>query len=186
LLIRVAVPVPQLDLLTYRVPEGAPRPTVGARVVVPLGSRVVTGIVVDADATTVLSDAALKPIRQLLDTEAFIPADVVELAKWTSEYYAAGLGEALLAVLPPKTRGQRAEAHKTQRVASITPQGLETVAAAYEGARPVTPKQRQVLALLAAAPNGLPTAALAAVGCHADIVARLVGRGLLSLRQERL
>ena len=48
--VRVAVPVPQLDLLTYRVPDGAPEPAVGARVVVPLGSRVVTGIVVEATA----------------------------------------------------------------------------------------------------------------------------------------
>ncbi len=47
LLIHVAVPVPTLDLLTYRVPADVAAPAVGARVVVPLGSRVVTGIVVD-------------------------------------------------------------------------------------------------------------------------------------------
>jgi primosomal protein N' len=43
----VAVPVPGLDLLTYAVPDGLERPPIGARVVVPLGSRIVTGIVVD-------------------------------------------------------------------------------------------------------------------------------------------
>jgi len=45
LLIRVAVPVPSLDLLTYAVPDGVATPCVGARVVVPLGTRLVTGIV---------------------------------------------------------------------------------------------------------------------------------------------
>ena len=44
--VSVAVPVPALDLLTYLVPDGTPAPVVGARVVVPIGSRQVTGIVV--------------------------------------------------------------------------------------------------------------------------------------------
>ena len=54
-----------------------------------------------------------------------MPADVVALARWTAEYYAAGAGEAITAVLPPKARGARADAHKTLRVASITAAGLE-------------------------------------------------------------
>ena len=45
-LIAVAVPVPTLDALTYRVPESLPMPVVGARVLVPLGNRTLTGIVV--------------------------------------------------------------------------------------------------------------------------------------------
>ena len=47
LLVLVAVPVPNLDLLTYSVPDGAPAPAIGARVVVPLGPRVVAGIIVE-------------------------------------------------------------------------------------------------------------------------------------------
>jgi primosomal protein N' (replication factor Y) len=42
----VAVPVPALDLLTYLVPDSFELPPVGARVLVPLGSRRVTGCVV--------------------------------------------------------------------------------------------------------------------------------------------
>jgi len=44
-LVRVAVPVPALDSLTYSVPEELPSPAVGARVLVPLGNRIVTGCV---------------------------------------------------------------------------------------------------------------------------------------------
>ena len=47
-LIAVAVPVPTLDALTYSVPDALPMPVVGARVLVPLGNRTLTGIVVDA------------------------------------------------------------------------------------------------------------------------------------------
>ena len=44
-LISVAVPVPALGLLTYAVPADLPLPPVGARVVVPLATRQLTGIV---------------------------------------------------------------------------------------------------------------------------------------------
>jgi primosomal protein N' (replication factor Y) len=45
-LIQVAVPVPQLDALTYAVPAEFPDPVIGARVLVPLGKRTLTGVVV--------------------------------------------------------------------------------------------------------------------------------------------
>ena len=44
-LVQVAVPVPQLDSLTYSVPDEFPDPAPGARVLVPLGKRVLTGVV---------------------------------------------------------------------------------------------------------------------------------------------
>ena len=125
MLISVAVPVPQLGLLTYRVPDHLPRPVVGARVVVPLGTRIVTGIVIDTAAGD-MEEAVVKPIRDVLDAEAFVPPDVIALAKWTAEYYAAGVGETVTAMLPPKTRGARADAHKTIRMAAITAAGLDT------------------------------------------------------------
>ena len=44
--VSVAVPVPFLDLLTYRVPDEMTLPVRGARVRVPLGTRIVAGITV--------------------------------------------------------------------------------------------------------------------------------------------
>ena len=43
--IRVAVPVPALEALTYRLQDTSIDPVVGARVLVPLGKRIVTGVV---------------------------------------------------------------------------------------------------------------------------------------------
>ena len=186
LLIRVAVPVPQLDLLTYRVPDDLPRPFVGARVVVPLGSRVVTGIVVDnqpSSGATAVKDADLKAVLQVLDDGAFIPREVVELAKWTAEYYAAGPCETIVAVLPPKTRGGRADAHRTVRMAAITAAGMEALGAAPG---PLTDKQRAALELLAGTPTGLASPLLAERGFAADLVARLRRHGFISLRQDRI
>ena len=124
MLISVAVPVPNLDLLTYRVPDDAAPPTVGARVVVPLGTRTVTGIVVEIGVSVGTAGGAgerdIKFIRQLLDAGPFVPPDVVALARWTAEYYAAGVGDTIPALLPPMARGGRADAHKTVRIAAIT------------------------------------------------------------------
>ncbi len=198
--IQVAVPVPHLDLLTYSVPDGEALPAPGARVVVPLGTRLVTGIVVEhvpaADA-----GVAVRPIRQVLDRDAFIPRDVLALARWTAEYYAAGVGDTLPALLPPMARGGRIDAHKVQRMAAITAAGIEALAAApggaciaaggkmdeeVRGSSRLTARQREALALLAGASEGLATAVLAGRGIPADTVARLVRHGFVSMRQDRI
>ena len=197
MIVHVAVPVPGLGLLTYSVPDQLKRPVVGARVVVPLGSRVVTGIVMDDASASTIADASVKPIREVLDADAFVPPGVVDLARWTAEYYAAGPGDTITAVLPPKARGARADAHKTMRVVSITATGLEVIAlvarpfqgregGAESPALHLTAKQRDALEALTAAPDGIPAAQLAARGIAADVVARLVRHGFVSVRQDRL
>jgi len=192
-LVHVAVPVPALDLLTYAVPDGVPTPPIGARVVVPLGTRVVTGIVVQNENPRTQNPNpeprtpnpepdpdSLKPLRDVLDADAFVPPEVVELAQWTAEYYAAGVGDAIPLLLPPMARGARADAHKTIRVATITPAGLEALNAK------LTDKQRDALELLAGTPTGTSTPALAARGVAADVVSRLARHGYISLRQDRI
>ncbi len=78
---------------------------------------VVTGIVVARDVAAP-ETGEIKPVREVLDQEAFVPLEVVALAKWTAEYYACGVGDAIPLLLPPMARGARADAHKTRRVAS--------------------------------------------------------------------
>ena len=96
----VAVPVPFLSLLTYDVPDGMTPPVRGARVLVPLGTRQVTGCVVGT-----LADAPpgveLKSVLEVLDDAAFLPGHIVDLALWAAEYYVAGPGETVAAAMPP-------------------------------------------------------------------------------------
>jgi len=174
--------VPGLSLLTYRVPENVPRPVVGSRVVVPLGNRIVTGIVMDDASATPMADEAVKPVKEVLDADAFVPADVVALAQWAAEYYAAGPGDTITAVLPPMARGGRQDAHKTVRVAAITAAGLEIA----NSVGPVPQRQLEALQLLAGTPTGITTPELATRGVAADAVARLAKRGLISLREDRV
>src|SRR3954447_14810524 len=112
-LIAVAVPVPALDALTYSVPESLPMPVVGARVLVPLGNRTLTGIVVEiisesgersaegggdgggSDEPGTRSEprtaprepgTSIKPLFEILDDSPSLPADVVRLASWVANY----------------------------------------------------------------------------------------------------
>ncbi|HZR24985.1 MAG TPA: primosomal protein N' [Vicinamibacterales bacterium] len=184
-LIHVAVPVPALDVLTYAVPEDLGVAALGARAVVPLGTRVVTGIVVGVDVQD--EPKNVKPIRQLLDRESFVPPDVVALAKWTAEYYACGVGDTIPALLPPMARGARADAHKTMRVAAITAAGLEVLGMARgveSNVKPLTDKQRDALDLLSGSPTGVATAILATRGIAPDVISRLTRHGYVSVRQE--
>ncbi len=101
-LVQVAVPVPSLDALTYCVPDTLADPVIGARVLVPLGTRVLTGVVVDFVSSVDSPSLELKEVIDVLDDAAFLPADVLRLVRWTSEYYACGAGEALAAAMPPR------------------------------------------------------------------------------------
>jgi primosomal protein N' (replication factor Y) len=123
----VAVPVPLADRLTYRIPETLEAPAVGARVLVPLGSRSVTGCVLAVD--TVSDDdgqargGELRDILDILDGEAYLPAGVLSLAAWVAEYYACGPGEAIAAAVPPFAWVE------SRRVVALTRDGEQRVTA---------------------------------------------------------
>ncbi len=183
MLVHVAVPVPALDLLTYAVPEDLGAPAIGARALVPLGNRLVTGIVIDVDVRE--EPRSVKPIHQLLDRSSFVPPDLVALARWTADYYACGVGDTIPALLPPMARGARADAHKTARIAAITTAGREALESGFAERR-IGSKQREALERLSTAPAGIATTVLTARGISAAIVTGLAGHGYVSIRQERL
>ncbi|MDQ3069829.1 MAG: primosomal protein N' [Acidobacteriota bacterium] len=121
-LVQVAVPVPGLPPLTYRVPGHLPLPLSGARVVVPMGPRTLTGWVVGEAGSsgetgsipTFQSTDKIRELLEVIDAEPLLPPEIVTLALWTAEYYAAGPGEALAAAMPPQS------AVFSRRVACLT------------------------------------------------------------------
>jgi primosomal protein N' (replication factor Y) len=181
-LVSVAVPVPFLDLLTYRVPAETAAPQRGARVVVPLGKRVVTGIVVDPDVTTSPEGGTaekLKPIIDVLDDGPFLPRAVVDLALWVAEYYACGGGDALAAAFPlTRTR-------KTIRIATLTAQGHDVRRAGpVLGTRQT--RQQAALDILCGVPEGLPVSDLNQRGISTQVLQRLAQKGLIALRRQHI
>jgi primosomal protein N' (replication factor Y) len=191
-LVSVAVPVPALDLLTYRVPQSSPTPVTGARVVVPLGNRILTGVVI-GEAEAPGPDVALKDIQQILDETAFLPADVLQLTEWVSDYYLAGPGATLASAMPPHALTSRVDAFRTVRLVTLTAEGHDIAERTAMGPRSAADetlphlgtRQREVLAILKGTPDGLDSATLAAGGISAAVVSRLKGMGLVTIRRDR-
>ena len=98
----VAVPVPLLEPLTYRVPpswRGLAR--VGVRVRVPVGRRRLVGWIVDLPSEPPAGfENELRPIEAVVDFEPLLPDDLLELADFAASYYAAPIGEVLKSLLP--------------------------------------------------------------------------------------
>jgi primosomal protein N' (replication factor Y) (superfamily II helicase) len=187
-LISVAVPVPFLDLLTYHVPDSVAVPPIGARVRVPVGARTLTGCVVRHDAL-VEDGTDVKDIAEAVDREPLLPRSIVELCGWVADYYVAGIGDALAVAMPPGARG-RANAFRKQRIATLSVLGSDpgdgsTQPLESPHHRGLTPKQSAALQILSAAPVGLPVSALRERGVTTAVLAGLVRRGLVVLRDDR-
>jgi primosomal protein N' (replication factor Y) len=195
--VSVAVPVPALDLLTYRLPESLPWPVPGARVDVPLGARRVTGIVVEAPAAPPSGDRVrLRDVIAIRDASAFVPPSLLHLTQWVADYYLAGPGDVLATALPPRVLTGDERTFRRRRVAALTAAGVHAADQARLGPRCAPPgddgpdalrlgrRQREALILLAGTPAGLATAALADRGITAATLARLSQSGLVVVRHE--
>jgi primosomal protein N' (replication factor Y) len=189
--VSVAVPVPALGVLTYRVPADHEMPPAGARVVVPVGPRTLTGVVL-GEAAAADTAYTIKPIKQVLDDHAFVPPDVVKLTAWVSEYYLAGPGATLSAALPPHGLTARVDRFKTIRIAALTAAGID--AAERLAAHNVEPaegpklgkRQAEAVHLLKGAPDGIAAPALAERGITGAALSRLKALGLVAMREERI
>jgi primosomal protein N' (replication factor Y) len=182
--VAVAVPVPRLDRLTYRVPEPLAPPVPGARVLVPLGSRQLTGCVVERlDLRPALPEEAIRDLVDVLDEEPFVPPEILTLVAWVADYYLCGWGEALDAAVPPGAWVA------TERLVTLTPAGWAALGEA-------SGREGEVLRILAAAHGTLSLGALARrllrVGPPGakpsrvgGLVARLVARGFVALERRR-
>ncbi|HKP37370.1 MAG TPA: primosomal protein N' [Pyrinomonadaceae bacterium] len=102
---QVALPVYLRKLFTYRLPSAMQKTArVGSRVVVNLGAKPTTGYIVtllaDLRPGTSLVESEIKDVQELLDLEPALTTEVVEIARWVADYYAAPLGEVMRAALP--------------------------------------------------------------------------------------
>ena len=116
-LVNVAVFAGLRDPLTYRVPDSADA-RVGQRVLVPLGTRRATGIVLEAVAR-VAPGVRVREILRVLDPEPVLSPELLTLGLWIAEYYLAPVGEVFRAMLP-----LRAETRRERRL-GLTEQGRQ-------------------------------------------------------------
>ncbi len=103
----MAVPAPLPEPLDYLVPPSLRhRALPGARVRVPLGRRRLTGLVVERhDRVDPALEGRLKPIEAMVDQAPVLPAELLDLGRFVSDYYLAAPGEVFRAMLPSRLEG---------------------------------------------------------------------------------
>ena len=95
----VSLPVPLDRPFTYSLPLTLRhRVQTGARVLVPFGTRRLTGVVLAVHDNA--PGYAVKDALRLIDAEAVLDEELLALGKWISGYYCAPLGEVLRGMLP--------------------------------------------------------------------------------------
>src|SRR5438552_659711 len=163
-------PVPRHDLLTYRVPEPLrERVRPGVRVRVPLGRQTRTGVVAAfADA---LPPGELRSIVDVLDADPFLPADLLELCRWTARYYFVSLAEVIATIVPVSV--PRPSEERALRLARRLSAEEEAALTRRAPARACAYR-----ALTAAPDTQLTSAAARAAGIGAAALRALVAAGL--------
>ncbi|HET7214045.1 MAG TPA: primosomal protein N' [Terriglobia bacterium] len=104
-LVSVAVLSALRRALTYSVPDSMDV-RIGQRVLVPLGARRATGIVLAA-APPLPPGIEAKPVIQVLDSEPVLSPELLTLGMWIAEYYLAPLGEVFRAMLPLRPHSKK-------------------------------------------------------------------------------
>src|SRR5687767_7520094 len=98
------MPLHVFQTFTYRLnPALSAQAEVGARIVVPLGRKLVTGYIVSLTGglSANLAEIEIKDAHSLVDLEPVCSPEILQLACWVADYYACPLGEVIKAALPP-------------------------------------------------------------------------------------
>jgi len=90
----------------------------GCRVLVPFGSRKLTGVVLATHSQP--PTGPTKEALRLLDEEPALDEGLLDLGRWISSYYCAPLGDTLRAMTPLAADIRRG------RIYSLTPSGRDT------------------------------------------------------------
>ena len=180
-LVDVALNRPLRHAFTYRVPEAlAEKIQPGVRVAVPFGRRREVGVVVGMPDRSELPDNKLRAIAEVLDKEPAVDAELLELTRWISDYYACGWGEALAAALPAalKREGGRRQRTIVSIAPGIGPEALEVL-------EDKSPKQHRLARTLLEASGPIERAELLKrVNVTAAPLKALVDKGLAVARKR--
>jgi primosomal protein N' (replication factor Y) (superfamily II helicase) len=162
-------------LLHYRVPGPLHAAVaVGSLVRVPILNRHRLGIVGEIGAPRGFPVERLKAVAQVVHPFPALSADLLQLARWMSAYYAAGLDTVIEAMLPAAVRGGTApRLEKLLAVARVLPPDEQAALARR------APRQARLYAFLQQQfKPQKKSLVLARLGLTAAVAAALVKRGL--------
>lgn len=153
---RIAVPSPLPQLFDYQLPQHT-EIVPGMRVKVPFGRSTRIGVVVECVDSASIGSDRLKPIDSLLDTQAALPAELLNFALWASRYYRHPPGEVLATALPVLLRQGAAALPDQDLALRLTAAGT---AVELSGLGRRAPRQAELLRALQSAGGALAADAL--------------------------
>ena len=119
-LVDIILPLAIADVYTYLIPEAMPYPQIGMRVLVPLGKKHIVGIVYRQHEGEMPSHIRVREVEQVLDEQAIVTTEQLQLWEWLSQYYMCTMGEVLAAALPSEIIDDNYSAATTQYI-SLSP-----------------------------------------------------------------
>ncbi|MBI4893561.1 MAG: primosomal protein N' [Acidobacteria bacterium] len=171
----VSLPVPLDRPFTYGLPETLRhRVKPGCRIIVPFGSRTMTGMILEAHNTA--PDVKVRDALRLLDAEPVLEAKLLALGRWVADYYCAPLGEVLRSMAP-----LAGEVRRT-RVWGLTQKGVEVARQLLIGEASTEPAV-EVLRALEQRPLAEATLERRIPGAK-KVVKALEKKGLVELEQN--
>lgn len=190
--IRVALESAADTEFDYLVPDELWPIEVGRRVEVPFGrgNKPEVGFCVASDvaADAVMAKGGrrirLKRVARVVDEQALLGPDLMELARWISEYYVSPLGQVLAAMVPGAVK--RAAGVKRQRCVHLLAQDAETL----EHLR--SAKQKQIVDTLRDRQAFTAESAVqmnelvAAVNCRPPTVKRLAQKLIVKITERKI
>jgi primosomal protein N' (replication factor Y) len=170
----VAIPRAAPGALTYSVPEelrSLARP--GARVRVPLRNRSVPGVIIDVSDSSELEPGQIRAVEEVLDAEPLLPPHILDLARFTADYYRCPIGDTLAVMLPaPLLRRDVEEVELSAKGAATEEQML-------------SPKQGAIISTLREVGRCRAATLLARVAAsHRGPLDALASRGLVTIRNR--
>lgn len=116
-LLAVAIDAPLRRLFDYRAPPGVDSRQLqpGIRLWVPFGRRRVVGVLVELRDESELPESKLKSALAVIDEIPVLEASLLELLRWSADYYRHPPGEVISAALPAPIRAGAASLETVER-----------------------------------------------------------------------
>lgn len=124
MIVKVALDTPLLQLFDYFAPANI---SIGTLVSVPFGRQLLTGIVVEINASSIQPIDKIRPVEAICQAIPCLSRSWLELCRFASQYYLRPVGEVMLPAIPNHLRNSKRWTKLEQQAAKEWPQ-LQTLA----------------------------------------------------------
>lgn len=148
----------------------------GMRVAVNFANQALVGVITEIKHDSDHGPHRLKAVHKVIDRDALLPPELLQLCQWAASYYHHPIGEVLAAAIPVALRQGEPALLSTEKVWSLTAQGQGCDPASLKRA----PKQQSLLTRLQHShSHNIQTTA------HKDLVSENAHRGALKALLEK-